>query len=109
MVFTYILELNNGKNYTGMTKDIAIRLKQHRRGESKSTKGHRPVRLIWLQGNVTRETARYLEMKIKRTGAKRFMKTYPMGNLGIGVINALNGELRMERWIDGYQLRAAQT
>lgn len=40
--------------------------------------------------NGTRETARALEVKIKRTGAKRFLKTYPMGNLGIGVINALN-------------------
>ena len=92
MIFTYILELSNGKNYTGMTKDMAVRLEQHSTGMSISTKAYRPVKLIWLQGNVTRETARNLEMKIKRTGAKRFMKTYPLGNLGMGVINALNGK-----------------
>lgn len=97
MIFTYILALNNGKHYTGMTKDMAVRLEQHRIGMSISTKAHRPVKLIWLQGNVTRETARNLEMKIKRTGAKRFMKTYPLGNLGMGVVNALNGLEKSKR------------
>ena len=76
-----------------MTINIARRLDEHRKGESKSTKGHRPVKLIWLHESQDRTAARYLEMKIKGTGARRFMKTYETGNLGQMLIQPLNNDL----------------
>ena len=92
-VYTYILLLSNATYYAGMTKDIARMLDEHRKGESKSTKGHRPVKLIWLHESPNRTAARYLEMKIKGTGARRFMKTYETGNLGQIMIQPLNDDL----------------
>lgn len=79
-IYTYILLLNDGKYYTGITKNITLRLSQHRAGMSKSTKWSLPLQLIWLQVSSTRIEARELEVKIKSTGAKRFLKTYPHGN-----------------------------
>ncbi len=92
-IYTYILLLNTGTHYTGITKDIERRLNEHSRGESKSTKNGRPVKLIWINESKTREKARYLEVKIKRSGARRFMKTYPFGNHGQLLIKPLNNML----------------
>ena len=92
-VYTYILEMKEGRHYTGITKDIARRLDEHRKGQSKSTKDHRPVRIIYLNMSESRKKARELEVKIKRSGARRFMKTYIHGNLGELTLRPLNENL----------------
>ncbi len=96
-VYVYILEMKEGRHYTGITNDIARRLGEHRKGQSKSTKDHRPVRIIYLNMCQGRKKARELEVKIKRSGAKRFMKTYIHGNLGELTIQPLNENLEEMR------------
>jgi len=76
LFWVYILKLNNGKYYTGMTNDLDRRLKEHRSGQSKSTRKHLPAELVWMRLRTTRLEARVLEVKIKSRGARRFMKTY---------------------------------
>lgn len=92
-VYTYILKLSDGTHYTGITDNIVRRLKQHRMGESKSTVGKRPVKLIWLNESKDRKEARRIEVKIKSIGARRFMKTYQTGNWGQLMIKPLNENL----------------
>jgi len=81
-IFTYILKLDNDTFYTGLTGDLRTRMMTHANGQSKSTREKLPIELIWLNESETRQDARTLEVKIKKRGAKRFMKTYPKGNIG---------------------------
>lgn len=71
--FVYILKLNNGKHYTGLTQNIIIRIRQHEKGQSKSTRWHRPLFLIWATEVKDRKTARRLEVRIKHQGARMFL------------------------------------
>ena len=50
MAFTYILHCKDGTFYTGATKDIDRRLKEHNSGKaSKYTAGRRPVKLVYWE------------------------------------------------------------
>ena len=71
--YTYILQLNNNSYYTGITNNIATRLTQHISGQSKSTKMHLPVKLVYKTTNTTRREARRLEVKIKNMGAAKYL------------------------------------
>lgn len=71
--YTYILRMSNGKHYTGMTKDIKLRLSQHEKGYSKSTRWFRPLVCLWVTEVKDRTAARRLEVKIKNRGAKLFL------------------------------------
>lgn len=70
---TYILQLHNNSYYTGITKHMAKRLQQHQSGQSKSTKWHLPVKLVYKEPHTTRIAARRLEVKIKNIGALRYL------------------------------------
>ena len=71
--YTYILQLNNGSYYTGITNNIGTRLIQHIGGQSKSTKRHLPLKLIYKTTHTTRPAARRLEVKIKNMGAAKYL------------------------------------
>ena len=71
--YTYILQLNNNSYYTGITNNIATRLIQHISGQSKSTKMHLPVKLVYKTTHTTRKEARRLEVKIKNMGAAKYL------------------------------------
>jgi putative endonuclease len=46
----YILQCANGAYYTGSTKDLETRLKQHQNGEGANfTKKHLPVQLVYYE------------------------------------------------------------
>ena len=70
---TYILQLHDNSYYTGITNNMAKRLHQHQSGQSKSTKWHLPVKLIYKETHTTRIAARRLEVKIKNSGALRYL------------------------------------
>lgn len=72
-VYVYILRLSNLTYYTGITKDIVKRMQQHANGESKSTKYKRPLKLIYFVKMRDYKEARWLEVKIKNTGAKKYL------------------------------------
>lgn len=45
----YILKCGNGAYYTGSTKNLDIRLQQHKNGEGANfTKKHLPVELVYF-------------------------------------------------------------
>ena len=64
----YLLLCADGTYYTGYTKDLARRLKQHQSGSipRSYTKSRRPVELVWAGEFETKEEARANEKKIKR-------------------------------------------
>lgn len=76
-VYVYILRLSNYTYYTGITKDIRIRMLQHERGESKSTKYKRPLKLIYIVKFKDYKDAHWLEKKIKNRGAKQYLCRAP--------------------------------
>ncbi len=79
-IWLYIIRSREGKYYTGITNDIARRLKEHRSGESKSTRHYREIELIWTKVFRDRKEARGWEVLIKKKGAARWLKTYAESN-----------------------------
>ncbi len=73
LISVYVLNLSNGKYYTGMTGDLIRRMREHENGGSKSTRYYRPVELIFVARANSRRLARELEVRIKRRGAGRWL------------------------------------
>jgi len=76
MLFTvYILfSKSTQKYYTGSTQDLENRLLEHNNGETKSIKHGIPWEVVWRTLLPSRAEAMQLEAKIKKRGAKRFLK-----------------------------------
>lgn len=48
--YLYILECSNGNYYTGSTKNLELRIKQHQCGHGANyTKKHLPIKLIYFE------------------------------------------------------------
>lgn len=71
--FVYILQCNDDSYYTGLTQNIIIRLLQHNKGYSKSTRHKRPLTIKYLTLLDNRTKARALEVRIKKMGAKKYL------------------------------------
>ena len=66
MPFVYILRCGDGSLYTGIAKDIAKRLAQHRAGRaSRYTRARLPVDLVWSREVESLSAALREEMRIK--------------------------------------------
>jgi len=76
IIWLYVIRSLEGKYYTGITNDISRRLKEHRGGESKSTKNYRGIELVWTKVFRDRKEARAMEVRIKKRGAARWLKVY---------------------------------
>ncbi|MFO7843700.1 MAG: GIY-YIG nuclease family protein [Bacteroidales bacterium] len=71
MFYVYILYSDKfNRFYTGFTKDIKQRLKEHNAGQTKSTKPYRPWQLIFQEVCETRMEARKRE-KYYKSGTGR--------------------------------------
>lgn len=81
MIHCYILKLYDGTHYCGITKNITVRFEQHQCGMSKSTRGKRPVVLVWLREFYSRREARQQEVKIKNEGVTRWL----IKNVGVNL------------------------
>ncbi|KHM53133.1 methyltransferase [Anaerovibrio lipolyticus] len=65
--FTYILECADGTLYTGYTTDMEKRLSTHNSGKaSKYTRSRLPVKLVYLEECIDKETAMSREWHIKQ-------------------------------------------
>ena len=63
----YIIECQNGEQYTGITKDLSKRYKQHKSGRGALyTKLNKVKRLLYAIELPTRSDARKLEIKLKK-------------------------------------------
>lgn len=63
----YIVRCADDTLYTGISTDVAERVKKHNSGDgAKYTRSRRPVRLAWCKLMRTESAARKKEIKIKR-------------------------------------------
>lgn len=62
--YTYILKLDDATFYAGHTRDLRVRLTEHRDNATSSTAGGAP-RLMWFAVSPTRELAAQLEARLK--------------------------------------------
>lgn len=68
----YVLECVDGSLYTGVTRDLDRRLRQHNgmlAGGPRYTSGRRPVQLRWSASAPSRSTAQQREAAIKKLSA----------------------------------------
>jgi putative endonuclease len=65
--YVYMLLCNDGSFYTGYTKDIKARTKQHETGKgARYTKAHKPQKLAYLEEHENRGVAMKREREIKK-------------------------------------------
>jgi len=58
MYYTYVLQSDNdGKLYTGFTKDLKLRFEQHDKGVVDSTRDRRPLRLVYYEACLHQDDA----------------------------------------------------
>ncbi|MBU1165289.1 GIY-YIG nuclease family protein [Patescibacteria group bacterium] len=82
MWFVYILKSFKIKNwiYVGSTNNLEKRIRQHKKGESKSTKPYLPIVLNAYIAVKSESKARELEKYLKFGSGKAFMKRHFIEN-----------------------------
>ena len=64
--FVYILRCADGSLYTGITKDVKRRCRQHNDGTaSRYTRSRRPTKLVWQEAQPNRSSTLKRETTIK--------------------------------------------
>ena len=63
--YTYILRLDDGEYYIGQTRELSLRLSEHRDGKVSTTRGKYPE-LVWFTELSSREEATKLEAELKQ-------------------------------------------
>ena len=75
MYYVYVLQSLHDRNlYTGYTKDLKARIKQHNQGKATSTRLRAPFRVIYYEACPGEEDAFHREKYLKTTYGKRFLK-----------------------------------
>ena len=75
MYYTYVLKSKmDGKFYTGYTKDLKLRFKEHNQGSVSSTKPRRPFELVYYEACIDRADATKREKYLKTYHGKMFIK-----------------------------------
>ena len=62
------------RTYVGQTSDVKRRLEQHNAGKVRSTKAHRPWRVIHRESFVTRMEAKERELWYKSPAGRRHLR-----------------------------------
>lgn len=69
-----LLSEQDGNFYTGYTSNIQGRLKEHNDGLVTSTKGRRPVKLIYWEGCLNQQDATRREKYLKSGSGKIYLR-----------------------------------
>ncbi len=73
--YVYILRSNiDNKFYTGYTKNLKLRFKEHQNGSVPSTKNRSPFELIYFEGCLNQQGATHREKYLKSYHGKQFLK-----------------------------------
>lgn len=73
--YVYILQFKNeGKFYTGYTKNLKLRLEQHQKGQVKSTKDKESFKLVYFESCLDQQDATHREKYLKTYLGKMFLK-----------------------------------
>jgi len=75
MHYVYVLQSEkDGKWYIGSTGDLKRRVKQHERGENKSTKNRRPLKLVYYEASDSKVSALRREKYLKTAYGHRYLR-----------------------------------
>jgi len=75
MFYVYVLQSEKDKKlYTGYTKNLKLRFKQHSKGEVPSTKNRKPLKLIYYEACLHQKDATHREKYLKTTYGIRYIK-----------------------------------
>ena len=75
MYYTYVLlSKKDRKYYTGYSKNLKLRFKQHQDGKVTSTKNRRPLKLIYYEACLNQSDALNREKYFKTHYGKMFIK-----------------------------------
>ena len=75
MYYTYILQSQkSGQWYTGFTRDLRKRLKEHQDEIGGWTKGRGPYKLIYYEASLNMKDAQAREKYLKSGMGKRYLK-----------------------------------
>ncbi|MBU2888045.1 GIY-YIG nuclease family protein [Gilvimarinus agarilyticus] len=73
MFFVYILRSKKSDwHYIGQTQNLVSRIKQHNAGKTRSTKGYRPLDLVYYEVIKSREEALAREKYLNQVQAENF-------------------------------------
>jgi putative endonuclease len=74
MFYVYVLQSESDAGlYIGKTGNLRKRFEEHQRGESLSTKGRRPWKLIYYEAYLDDSDAEGREVFLKSGGGRRFL------------------------------------
>lgn len=74
MYYVYILLLNNGNLYKGITSNLQRRISEHKLGKVKSTQNNRPLKLICYEAYLLKSDAERRERFLKTTEGRRLLR-----------------------------------
>lgn len=73
--YVYVLQsLKNNRWYTGYTKNLRKRFREHQNNEARYTKGRGPFRLIYYEACLNEYDAKAREKYLKSGMGKRYLK-----------------------------------
>jgi len=73
--YIYVLRCNDLRFYIGSTRDLDKRIEAHRQGRVRTTKGRRPVQLIYTEEFETYSEARCREIFLKSGTGREWLKS----------------------------------
>lgn len=72
MHYVYVLKTKNKNwHYIGSTSDLRVRFAQHQAGQVTSTKGRRPLDLVYYEAYPTSFQARKRELELKNNSQQK--------------------------------------
>ena len=74
--WVYVLRGSNGKNYTGITRDLTRRIREHNAGRTPADRRRGPFRLIYKEELPDHATARQREKYLKSGAGRRWLKQH---------------------------------
>jgi len=75
MFYTYVLQsVKDKKFYTGYTKNLKLRFGEHQKGRVESTRGRRPLKLVYYEGCANQQDATRREKYLKTYHGKSFIR-----------------------------------
>ena len=73
--YTYVLQSQkDNKFYTGYTNNLKLRFEQHNKGQVRSTKNRRPLKIIYCEACLSQKDATHREKYLKTYHGKFFIK-----------------------------------
>lgn len=74
MYYVYVLK-SPKQFYIGSTSDLRNRFAQHQAGQTKSTKGRGPWKIIYFEASISKKDALKRERYLKTAWGRRYLNT----------------------------------